>query len=225
MKKIRYLHFSMDFPLKPYEVHRFRGAIINAMEEAPDHFHQHASNGAVIYRYPLIQYKVLKHRPTIVCLEDGADEIHHFFQNRKEPLRIGAKEYIPDIARIYLRHHLLQVWQEPMFYGINHWLPFNPENHKTYQSLNGLVERTQFMERILRNNIVQFAHELGWDIKKEIKVQIKKIYAPKSVTYKGMHYKSYKLDFYTNVSLPDYIGLGKAASTGFGVVFRKRRRD
>lgn len=222
MKKIRYLHFSMDFPLKPYDVHRFRGAVIQAMEEAPDHFHQHSDTG-VIYRYPLIQYKVIRERPTIICLEEGADVIHHFFQNRNAPLRIGNKTYAADIDQIYLKKHLLQIWQEPMYYGLNNWLPFNPENHQQYMSLNGMVERTQFMERILRNNIVQFAHELNWDIEKEIKVQIRQIYPPKSVTYKKMHYKSYKLDFYTNVSLPDYIGLGKAASTGFGVVYGKRK--
>src|SRR5690625_6435384 len=80
------------------------------------------------------------------------------------------------------------------------------------------------MERLLRNNIVHFAYGLGWGIEKEIEVKISRIYPPKSVTYKGMHYKSYKIDFYTNVSLPNHIGLGKAASTGFGVVYRKRDR-
>jgi len=40
-----------------------------------------------------------------------------------------------------------------------------------------------------------------------------------------MHYKSYKIDFYTNVSLPNHIGLGKAASTGFGVVYRKNKEN
>lgn len=212
----------MDFPLEPYEVHRFRGAVLHAMGgESPDLFHQHSENG-VIYRYPLIQYKVLSKRPTIVCLEEGADVIHHFFQNKTKPLRIGDKTFEPDIDRIFLKQHLLQVWQDPLYYGINHWLPFNPENHKEYLSLSGLVERTQFMERLLRNNIVHFAHSMGWDVEKEIEVMIRKIYPPKSVTYKGMHYKSYKIDFYANVSLPNHIGLGKAASTGFGVVYRKR---
>src|SRR5690606_35111798 len=101
-----------------------------------------------------------------------------------------------------------------LYYGINHWLPFNQENHKEYLSLNSLVHRTEFMEKILRNNIVQFAHELEWDIENQIQVKIREVYPPKSVTYKGMHYKSYKVDFFTNVSLPDYIGLGKAVSTG-----------
>lgn len=224
MKKIRYLNFSMDFPIRPYEVSKLRGAMLNAMEDAPDLFHQHTDTG-VIYRYPLIQYKVIRGKPTIVCLEDGADIIHHFFQNRKKPLKINGKSYQPEIEKIYLKYHLLQVWDRDLYFAINNWLPFNQENHKEYLELTSLVERTEFLERILRNHIVQFAHELEWDIEREIKVRIRKVYPPKSVTYKGMHYESYKLDFYTNVSLPDYVGLGKAASTGFGVVWGKRDAD
>lgn len=225
MKKIRYLHFAMNFNLEPYEVHQFRGAVIGAMRDAPDHFHQHRkSDGGFIYRYPLIQYKIINRKPTIVCLEDGADTIHHFFSNTKKPLRIKGEIYDPDIDRIFLNYHLLQVWNQPLPFTINNWLPFNQENHKEYLSLDSQNERTAYMERILRAQIVHFMEEMGNPPDKEVIVFIRKTFTPKSVTYKGMHYKSYRIDFDTNVSLPQYIGLGKAASSGFGVVQRKREK-
>jgi hypothetical protein len=36
--------------------------------------------------------------------------------------------------------------------------------------------------------------------------------------------QAFDVEFKTNVSLPDYIGLGKGASTGFGVVVKKREK-
>lgn len=224
MKRIRYMSFTMDFPLQPYEVGKFRGAVINAMDDAPDLFHQHKESG-VIYRYPLIQYKIINRRPTIICLEEGVDTIHHFFQNRKETLKIGHQEYVTDISKMNLKSHLLQVWDRQFSYTINNWLPLNADNYPQFKALDTVVEKTQFLEKILRNNIVQLAIELDWDVASEIVVAFRKVYPAKSVTYKEMHYKSYKVDFYTNVTLPNYIGLGKASSTGFGVVSQNSERN
>lgn len=46
MKKIRFLNFQMDF-LQPYEVLCFRGAMLHAIDEAPDLFHQHSTTGEI----------------------------------------------------------------------------------------------------------------------------------------------------------------------------------
>lgn len=42
--------------------------------------------------------------------------------------------------------------------------------------------------------------------------------APYQVTNKGVKLMAFDAEFKTNMSLPDYVGIGKNASIGFGVV-------
>jgi len=45
----------------------------------------------------------------------------------------------------------------------------------------------------------------------------------KPITFKGGRRQCFDIRFKTNVFLPEYIGLGKGTSKGFGVVRRDRR--
>ncbi|RMG30491.1 MAG: hypothetical protein D6732_16135, partial [Methanobacteriota archaeon] len=53
---------------------------------------------------------------------------------------------------------------------------------------------------------------------KRLEVHISKINEVKYLKYKGQYLLAFSLLFQTNTALPDFIGLGKGASTGFGVV-------
>lgn len=59
----------MDFPLRPYEVSQFRGAMLNAIEDAPDLFHKHSVTG-VIYRYPNNSIKLSEGNMRVCAIEN-----------------------------------------------------------------------------------------------------------------------------------------------------------
>ena len=44
---------------------------------------------------------------------------------------------------------------------------------------------------------------------------------PRVVMYKGVKLMSFDAEFKTNVSIPDYVGLGKGVSLGMGMVVRR----
>ena len=69
MKKIRYLNFRMDFPVRPFELSQFRGAMLNGMEDAPDLFHKHSETG-VIYRYPNKSIKLSERNIRLCAIEN-----------------------------------------------------------------------------------------------------------------------------------------------------------
>ena len=65
---------------------------------------------------------------------------------------------------------------------------------------------------------------LGIHFDSEISCKITDIENTTLLRYKNVKMMAFDVEFKTNVSLPDYIGLGKGASTGFGMVARKRER-
>ena len=51
-------------------------------------FHNHLGKD-YRFSYPLIQYKRIRKKPHLFCIEDGVDEVHHFFENKQEGLMLG----------------------------------------------------------------------------------------------------------------------------------------
>ncbi|MCG8642662.1 MAG: DNA repair protein, partial [Desulfobacterales bacterium] len=73
MKKAT-LYFN-NIRLKPSQVHKFRGYVGNAFSEH-DLIHNHdPATGKPIYRYPLIQFKIIENIPCIIALTDMAVEV------------------------------------------------------------------------------------------------------------------------------------------------------
>jgi hypothetical protein len=70
----------------------------------------------------------------------------------------------------------------------------------------------------LKANIISFAKGVKWDIDKQISLRIDKIVSEKQVPYKKTRLSGFDIEFRTNVFLPDFVGLGKGVSLGFGTV-------
>lgn len=201
------------------EIPLFRGAIINAVgENVSELFHNHNGEG-FNYQYPMIQYKRIQGKAAIVCVDKGVEEIEAFFNAKNYCLNIGKnREEIFEIQSINPYRTLVQVWDEDFRYYLRDWLPLNSENHKRYFGTESLLERIRILEHILVGNILSACKGLGITIDEEICCCISTIEAPRKILYKGMSMMSFSCGFSTNISLPDYIGLGKGASKGHGVI-------
>jgi len=78
-KKIRVLSVLFDTELRASEIPAFRGAMVEKVGKKEILFHNHLPDG-FRYRYPLIQYKTLGRKPAIICIEEGVDQIHKYFE-------------------------------------------------------------------------------------------------------------------------------------------------
>jgi len=222
MKQIKVLTVSFNTRIENHEIPAFRGAIVDKVGRDSILFHNHLAGDAFLYKYPLIQYKTIQGKPTIVCIDYGVDEIHKFFENRDWSLKISDRWLDMKIDSLNMNQFTMQVWDKQWRYSILNWIALNQENHEKYLAIESLTERISFLERTLIGNIISMAKGISWDVDKPIKLSISEIKNSKPVSLKGKRVMGFTLDFTTNVFLPNYIGLGKSVSLGYGVVRNKK---
>ena len=223
MKKIRILDVSFENEIAVYEVPALRGAIIETAGKENTLFHNHLGKD-YRFSYPLIQYKRIRKKPHLVCIEDGVDEVHHFFENKQEGLILGNRPYDLKVDSIRLNRFTMQVWDKSFNYFMQDWLPFNQENYKRYKEMASELEQVEFLENILKGNILSFAKGIGWLVENDIKVRLGEIIRTNIISVKGIKREAFTITFTTNVFLPNHIGLGRNASLGFGVLWEQRKK-
>ena len=215
-KKIRVLQVVFDTEIKAYEIPAFRGAIVKKVGLENILYHNHLNGNGFLYKYPLIQYKIIKRHPAIICVDYGVDEIHKFFENQDWSIKISDRWLDMKIEHLNMNQFTMNVWDKMFRYNIKNWIALNAENYQKYQELEGIVEQTQFLEKKLVGNILSFAKGIEWTVESKIKLNITKILDTRLVNLKGQKLMGFNLDFKTNIFLPNYIGLGKSVSLGYG---------
>jgi hypothetical protein len=223
MQKIRLLDIEFENEIKAYEVPAFRGAVIATAGQEKTLFHNHLGKD-YRFSYPLIQYKRIRNKPHLVCINDGVDEVHHFFENKQEGLMLGDRPYDLNVENIRLNRFTMQVWDKSFTYFIRDWLPLNQKNYQQFKAIGSEIEQFEFLEKVLRGNILSFAKGINWEVDKEVKVRVKELVRRNIIRVKGIPREAFSLVFTTNVFLPNNIGLGKNASLGFGVVSERKKR-
>lgn len=224
MKRLRYLKVEFNGTLSTAEIPAFRGAIADKAGLENHLFHNHdPDQGRVIYQYPLIQYKTIRKKPAILCIDQGVDEIHHFFGNENWELPINGKKLDLTIDKLSLNQFTMQVWDKYFHYDILNWIALNQENYKKYQELEVLSEKIEFLEKKLTGNILAFAKGIDWTVDKTIDLKITELDDSRPVRVKDQKLMGFSARFRCNVFLPDFIGLGKNVSLGFGTIKRQQQ--
>lgn len=207
--------------LYPNEIECFRGAVLQAMEDANVLFHNHLEDDKLRYAYPLIQYKRIHRKAALVCVGEGTEAIGEFFASCHFDVRIGERPVTLEVEGVQARQTLVQVWDDMFTYRIRKWLPLNGENYEKYMQTDSLAEKYALLENLLVGNILSMAKGLGIRFENQVVCKITAIEDPRVVMYKSVKLMSFDAEFKANVSIPDYVGLGKGVSLGMGTVVRR----
>jgi len=223
VKKLRTLlvTFANDIGYTP--ISAFRGAVIEKVGRENPLFHNHLSDDTFIYKYPLIQYKKIGKQAGIFCLDEGVDEIHKLFGHRNWTIDLQGHPITLKVDRLDMKTTNVNVWEKTFDYNLWNWQALNEENWKRYLELDSMVDKVGMLEKILTANILSFAKGIDWHIEHPIKLVIKDVKLERDSRMKDIKVRTFEVDFRCNVFLPDFMGLGKGVSKGFGTVrhFRK----
>lgn len=214
--------FRLNFsnPISFNEIPYLRGAIIKITKKQEILFHNHDEDNTFRYDYPLIQYKRINGNAAIIFIERGTDKIIDFINNNKDIADIGNRKTTLEIEKVDANDTIVQIWESEFTYSIRKYLPLNKINYEKYIQTDDIIEKYQILENVLVGNILSFAKGMGIYFNNKIKVTILQVDEPKVYRFKNIKMMGFDIRFKSNVSLPDYIGLGKGVSIGFGMIKR-----
>lgn len=177
--------------------------------------HNHLGNNRFLYQYPRIQYKTINHTKIVLGLAEGVDVLQSIY-NQYDKIVLGGHIYQIFSKEIILKEEDFRITSENMEYKfITPWFALNEENYQRYKNYN-YSERTDQLKSILIRNIMAMAKTFQYFVDSKIIVNTK--LKETSIKFKGENVIGFLGTFQVNFNLPDYIGLGKSVSRGFGTI-------
>ena len=224
IKKIQVLVVKFLPEISSTLIPAFRGAIAEKAGYGNVLFHNHLDEKNFLFKYPAIQYKTIGRKPAIVSINEGIKDLLSFLQFKVLPLNLNGNVYNFTISDLKVNTYEMRVWNKMMKYRIYKWAALNEKNLKAYNNAGGEEERRKILEKILIANIFSFAKGIDWHIDKHIELKINNINNIRAIKFKAAKKLTFDVSFETNVFLPNFIGLGKAASRGFGIINREIKK-
>ncbi len=201
-----------------FEIPLFRGAILSLYNTSNNIYHNHDNINGYIYRYPLIQYKIIDNKAAIIAIGEKVDMIEGLIKCFDQPVFIGKKAVVLQLESITYEEFIPNIISENISYKITKWLPLNETNYKKYLNSNSLIDQIEILENVLIGNIISLCKGISFNIEHRIICKITEMSPTKMIKHKGVFLVSFDAKFNTNILLTDDIGLGKGSSHGFGQI-------
>ena len=182
-------------------------------------FHQHANDEYLVYNYPLIQYKIIKGNGFIIGLDKGAVAIAKMNLLKKQLYLKNTQYIVEQQTMSFLVPHIGIHDKTQKYKFLSPWLALNEKNYQKYQRFGTLAKRKELLEKILIGNILSMSKSLGYTVPAPIEVKILNL-KEKQTSLKGTPMLGFLGTFSVNFEIPDYWGIGKSVSRGFGTVKR-----
>lgn len=202
----------------------FRGAVASLF---PDDtmYHNHEGD-SVIYRYPLIQYKFIEGKISLIGIDRGAESVEKNFQLGQTMLLSvhGETQEFKVIDKKTYYYIPESIENQNNYYFLRGWLPLNQENHIRYCAKEAISEKIALLDSILSANILSLFIGFDYHSRQKSKASILEIVSSRTVRYKDTEMQAFDIRFKCNANLPELCGLGKGASRGFGVIHESHPR-
>lgn len=207
------LKLKTDKPVKE-NTSKLRGFIGNKFKEYPI-LHNHYNKNKFLYSYPLIQYQIMNGEASILAIEEGVKVLKEIYDDIDQ-LKLGKTYEIKEKILFNKETDVKTTNSEIHYKFISPWLALNTSNHSKFQEINLWKEKKLFLNNILIGNILSMAKGLGIIVDK--KIYPKTHLDINDVLYKSVIMKGFTGEFKVRFKIPDFLGLGKGVSQGFGTV-------
>ena len=169
------------------------------------------------YLYPRVQVKILNEHIYIVGIKEGVEPVMSLVDNVKSfnfgniTININKYEVEENFDQFKVTEKLLK------YKFVTPWIALNNSTGGKYRFLSG-QEKPRFLNKLLGQNLLFIAKELGEEIKTKIytKVTVDND-SPEKIDDNG--WGAFAGEFKTNFILPSYIGLGNGITRGYGTLF------
>ncbi|KAF5434832.1 hypothetical protein C5S35_13000 [Candidatus Methanophagaceae archaeon] len=215
--KILVLIIKTDRPVTE-DAAKLRGYIANQFKQYLI-LHHHIEEAGYLYTYPRIQYKQIEGTALILGIEEGADVLKNIADDLIE-LKLGKSKYkVESIQMTQMNAEFGPCRANNHYKFLTHWLALNPANYEKYKEIMDWKQKKEFLNGILVGNILSMCKGLDYVVDKTLYVHSR--LDDEQVEYKGVPLIGFTGEFRVNFRIPEFFGLGKGVSQGFGVVKAK----
>lgn len=187
----------------------------------PDPVLLHQHNGEkLVYSYPWVQYKIINGLLMIIGISEGLESLSGIY-SQIECIELGKDRY--EIIEKKMEEKMVEFGITSSFYQykfLTPWLALNQDNYQKYQQYKKWVEKKDLLQKIiLPANVISMSKGLGYTVPAPIEANIIKIREVQT-SLKGTPMLGFLGTFSVNFEIPDYWGIGKSVSRGFGTIRR-----
>ncbi len=169
------------------------------------------------FLYPRVQVKILNEQIYIVGIHEGVDPVLEMAE-RLDILDFGNITFqVFDTEADTKDDQFRQVDRLVRYRFLTPWVALNQTTGSRYRFLNNM-ERLAFLNRLLGQNIVFLAREMGVELQDKIftKVNLSSMF-PKPVDER--FWGAFSGEFLANFLLPNYMGIGNGITRGYGALY------
>ena len=169
------------------------------------------------FLYPRVQVKILNEQIYIVGINEGVDSIKAIAK-KMDFLDFGNITFQILDNEIEEHQNRFQPVSKLIRYRfVTPWVALNQTTGYRYRNLNN-ADRVNFLNRLLGQNIVFMAREMGMELEKNIftKVTLSSLFAR---LVDENNWGAFDGEFRANFVLPNYLGIGNGITRGYGTLF------
>ena len=206
-----------EISLRARDAHKLRGYFGNLFREHSPLLHNHLEDGRVLYKYPLVQYKIINEVPTLVGFDEGARLLTELFLKITE-LDIDGRKY-PVLAK-NIEAKTVQVGlsdQLNIYQFETLWMALNQDNYNLYNAYPAERQQDQ-LRGIATQNILGFFSAFKLTLTPEQRVMVALKVQERETQFKNNRMTAFTGELITNALIPDLAGIGKAVARGFGTL-------
>lgn len=205
------LQFITGLKHNKRDAEKLRGFFASRFRD-DDYFHNHHQDGSSIYRMPLIQYKICEGILTVLGYQSMVPIVAEKFL-KINSIELNGRSIKNFETSVTLSDEDFIVSEDLHEYGFESlWLCVNQNNYMNY--INQKLDLNQVLVNHLLTNFK------GYNIEAHKKIMVKGHYKEHLVKVNNKERFGFTGRFTTNVKMPDWQGIGKMKSVGFGCVKR-----
>ena len=217
-KSIPMLRTILDLSLYPRQIPQFRGALIAQAGWEKDHLHNHKGKAEYHYRYPLIQYRVIKGKAAIIGIGEGSETLRRALLEVRE-LQIGNTKVPLRINHLSEEEVTIKMLPQAREYRLMDWLPLNSENYQLWKNAKGLSQQTALLDKLLVGQLITLANGVNWQIPERMEAYLTALHKIKTVKVHGQDRVAFNVSFMANIDIPTDLAIGRSVAFGFGVTY------
>jgi len=167
------------------------------------------------YFYPRAQYKIIRGAPIIAAVGEGCELLWEIY-GRLDEINNGQREWKIVEKRLIDRTANFGISQKFFKYRfLTPWLALPEELLKRFL-LADAGGRQKMLTKILERNFRSIAESLGYEIKDELRIKVN--VKANFIFQKDVHFAGLFGTFMANFDMPNFLGIGKSVSRGFGTI-------